>query len=71
MENGKIFWQQTCVFFWFCHHWLRLYVIFVSLIWACYCGEWFGLGEYVRSVLGGFESKYLAGQNREWNDCNQ
>ena len=48
----------------FCHHRLCPYVIFVSLICSYHSIEWFGLLEYIGSILISFESKYLADQNR-------
>ena len=54
--NGKIFW--------FYNHGLCPYVIFVSLICSYHSVEWFGLVEYIGSILISFESKCLADQNR-------
>jgi hypothetical protein len=55
--------QQSKSLF-FCHHGLRPYVIFVSLICSYHSNEWFGLFEYIGSILITFESNYLADQNR-------
>ena len=49
----------------FCNHGLCPYVIFVSLVCSYHSIEWFGLVEYIGSILISFESKCLADQNRE------